>query len=154
MCCLGIPSPLFLAPPVGVQVISSVTKRVYHIQLIKTTITLHTFIIYRCVRCIILEGLELGTIARYRSHRSDSCWVDRSFACILLPEQYRCVWLVTTSTHTGALAPLPEPGTQEAHAYTDGGIRWLPRPRRLRGRADVEGQDRGDKWRRAGHHQP
>jgi RNase H len=46
--------------------------------------------------------------------------VDRSFACILLPEQYRCIWLVTTSTYTGALAPLPEPGTQEAHAYTDG----------------------------------
>jgi hypothetical protein len=46
--------------------------------------------------------------------------VDRSFACILLPEHYRCIWLVTTSTHTGALAPLPEPGTQEAHAYTDG----------------------------------
>ena len=43
-----------------------------------------------------------------------------SFACILLPEQYRCIWLVTTSTHTGALAPFPEPGTQEAHAYTDG----------------------------------
>jgi hypothetical protein len=40
--------------------------------------------------------------------------------CILLPEQYRCIWLVTTSTHTGALAPLPEPGTQEAIAYTDG----------------------------------
>jgi ribonuclease HI len=46
--------------------------------------------------------------------------VDRSFACILLPEQYRCIWLVTTSTHSGALAPLPKPGTQEAHAYTDG----------------------------------
>ncbi len=40
--------------------------------------------------------------------------------CILVPEQYRCIWLVTTSTHTGALAPLPEPATQEAHAYTDG----------------------------------
>src|SRR5215213_1160830 len=67
-----------------------------------------------------LEGLELGTIARCRSHRGDSCWVDRSFACTLLPEQYRCIWLVTTSTHTGAQAPLPKPGTQEAHAYTDG----------------------------------
>ena len=46
--------------------------------------------------------------------------MDRSFACILVPEQYRWIWLVTTSTQTGALAPLPEPGTQEAHAYTDG----------------------------------
>src|SRR5688500_13319521 len=35
-------------------------------------------------------------------------------------EQYRCIWLVTTSTHTGAPARLPKPGTQEAHAYTDG----------------------------------
>src|SRR5215218_2107696 len=67
-----------------------------------------------------LEGLELGRLARCRSHRGDSCWVDRSFACILLPEQYRCIWLVTTSTHTGAPAPLPKPGTQEAHAYADG----------------------------------
>src|SRR5918993_3723043 len=61
-----------------------------------------------------------GRPARGRSHRGDSCWVDRSFACNLVPEQYRCIWLVTTSTHTGALAPLPEPGTQEAIAYTDG----------------------------------
>jgi ribonuclease HI len=40
--------------------------------------------------------------------------------CILLPEQCTCNWLVTTSTHTGAPALLPEPATQEAHAYTDG----------------------------------
>jgi hypothetical protein len=55
-----------------------------------------------------------------RSHRGDSCWVNSSFACNILPEQHRCIWLVTTSTYTGALAPFPEPGTQEAIAYTDG----------------------------------
>src|ERR671911_1987766 len=44
---------------------------------------------------------------------------DRS-PCILLPERYRCTWPATTSTHTEAPAPLPKPGTQEAHAYTDG----------------------------------
>jgi hypothetical protein len=46
--------------------------------------------------------------------------VKYSFVCILVLGQYRCTWPATTSTHTGALAPLPEPGTQEAHAYTDG----------------------------------
>src|SRR5215218_1014150 len=43
---------LSLAPPVGVQVLVSLTKRVYHIQLIKATITLNTFITYRCVSCM------------------------------------------------------------------------------------------------------
>jgi RNase H len=46
--------------------------------------------------------------------------VKYSFLCILVLGQYRCIWLVTTSTHTGALAPLPKPETQEAIAYTDG----------------------------------
>src|SRR5215212_11506134 len=39
----------FLRPPVGVQVLGSFTKRVYHIQLIKAIIILNTFIAYRCV---------------------------------------------------------------------------------------------------------
>jgi hypothetical protein len=61
-----------------------------------------------------------GRLARGRSYRGDSCWVNSSFVCNLVPEQYRCSWLVTTSTYTGAPAPFPEPGTQEAIAYTDG----------------------------------
>jgi hypothetical protein len=35
--------------PVGVQVLGSIAKGVYHIQLIKATITLNTFIVYRCI---------------------------------------------------------------------------------------------------------
>jgi hypothetical protein len=50
MCFLGIPLPHFLAPPVGVEVLASFTKGVYHIQLIKAIFTLNNSIAYRCIR--------------------------------------------------------------------------------------------------------
>jgi hypothetical protein len=39
-----------LRPPVGVQVLGSIAKRVYHIQLIKAAIILNNSITYRCIR--------------------------------------------------------------------------------------------------------
>ena len=42
----------FLRPPVGVQVLGSIAKRVYHIQIIKAVITLNNYITYRCVSCM------------------------------------------------------------------------------------------------------
>ena len=35
--------------------------------------------------------------------------MDISFACILLPEQYRCIWLVTTSTPYRSAGSFLEP---------------------------------------------
>ena len=84
-------NPLFLAPSLEVQALASFTQRVYHIQLIKSIILLNNFITYSVLASCTSRGL--GRLARVRSHRGDSCWVNCSFVCILVPGQYLCIWL-------------------------------------------------------------